>query len=115
MVTFYSVPKLLQLSNGKYEKIVELLKSGKVIGDSYLLNLDALLNSMVDTPYKVEYLYFAAFRNYADYKLLGIDYLDISYIPDIDIVKVKRNPLISIENNQIKFIKEKQWQKHSET
>lgn len=111
MTVFYSMPKLLNLSNNNVDKAVKLLENykenkNKLLGDSYILRLDKLLDARASNLHKIEYLYFAAFRSYADYKLLGINYLDMSYIPDIDAVKAKGNPLLSINNNQIKFIKE---------
>ena len=109
MTLFYSIPKLFKLSNNKVDKILQLLEENKsnINGDSFLLKPEKLLNSIATTQQKVEYLYLAAFRCYADYVLLGISYLDFSYIPDIDVAKVNRlNPLISIENNKIIFKKE---------
>lgn len=110
MTVFYSIPKLFKLSDNKIEKILQIFKENKsnIRGDSFLLKPEKLLNSISTSQQKVEYIYLAAYRNYADYVLLGIDYLDMSYIPDIDITKINRlNPLISIENNKIKFNKEK--------
>lgn len=103
------MPELLKLSNNNIEKILQLFKENKsnIRGDSFLLKPEKLLNAIATNQQKVEYIYLAAYRNYADYVLLGISYLDFSYIPDIDVAKVNRlNPLISIENNQIKFNKE---------
>ena len=109
MTTFYSMSKLLKLSGGKVEIILKLLKENKsnIRGDSYLLHLDKLLDARATNLHKVEYVYLASFRCYADYTLLEIDYLDLSLIPDIDVTKINRlNPLISIENKIIKFKKE---------
>lgn len=108
---FYSMPKLLKLSENNVDKAIKLLENYKenknrLLGDSYLLRLDKLLEARASNLQKIEYLYFAAFRSYADYKLLGIKYLDLSYIPDIDTTKAKGNALMSTINNQIKFIKE---------
>lgn len=113
MTTFYSLPKLLKLSEGKVDKIISLLENykdnkNKLLGNSYLLSLDKLLDARASNFHKAEYVYFASFRVYADYTLLGIDYLDLSYIPDIDVTRIRGNTLISIENNQIKFKKELQ-------
>lgn len=111
MIIFYSMPKLLNLSNNNVDKAIKLLENykenkNKLLGDSYILRLDKLLEARASNLQKIEYLYFAAFRSFADYKLLGINYLDISYIPDIEVTKIRDNVLISIINNQIKFIKE---------
>jgi len=109
MITFYSMPKLIKLADNKASKLVKLLKEGKIpTGGSYILNLESMLKTNVDDFYKAEYMYLAAFRTYADYVLLGIKCLGLSYIPDIDVVNVKKglNPLIStIENNSIIILK----------
>lgn len=110
MTLFFSMSKLLELTNNDSSKILSLLKENKsnIRGDSFLLKPEKLLTAITSDTNKVEYIYLAAFRNYADYILLGIDYLDMSYIPDIDVAKINRlNPLISIENKIIKFNKEK--------
>lgn len=107
MTVFYSMPKLLKLSSGNIDKILSMIKENKIKGDSYILNLDRLLDSRAEKSHKVEYIFLASFRNYADYILLGIDYLDITYIPDIDVRKIRGNTLISLENNKIIFKKEK--------
>ena len=109
MTVFYSMPKLQLLSNNNVDKIINLLRDNNrsIKGESFLLNPIKLINSINSNLHKAEYVYLASFRNYADYALLGIDYLDMSYIPDIDIVMASRNPLISIENKIIKFKKEK--------
>lgn len=106
MITFYSIPKLLKASNNNVDKILALIKDKKFKGDSYLLNLDKLLGSIATNFHKAEYVYLASFRNYADYALLGIDFLDLSLIPDINISTIRSNTLISIENNKIIFKKE---------
>lgn len=105
---FYSIPKLLKLSGGSVDKIIQLLKENKsnIRGNSYLLHLEKLLDARATNFHKAEYVYFASFRAYADYTLLGINYLDISYIPDIDVTRVKSNTLTSIEETKLIFKKE---------
>lgn len=106
MTIFYSMSKLLKLSNSNVDKIIQLLKENKIKGDSYLLRPEKLFDARATNFHKAEYIYLASFRSYADYILLGIDYLDLSYIPDIDVVKIRGNTLISIENNKLIFKKE---------
>lgn len=103
-IVFYNMNKLLKLTDNKSYKIRPILKSTtEISGTSYLLNLNDLLNDTVDDFYIASYIYLASYRNYADYKLLGIKYLDISLIPDINLERYKDNPLLSFEANKIKF------------
>lgn len=100
---FFSMPKILKLTGNNCYKIKEVLKTKKISGTSFLLNERDLLASNVDESYIASYVYLASFRNYADYVLLGIKDLDLSYIPDINLDRYKTNPLLTINNKTIKF------------
>lgn len=100
---FFSMPKIIKLTGNNVYNIKKVLQSKKISGTSFLLNEKDLLNSTVDESYIASYVYLASFRNYADYVLLGIKDLDLSYIPDIDLERHKTNPLLEINNKTIKF------------
>jgi len=57
----------------------------------------------IDIAYIVQYIKLCARRDYTNYKLYKQTTLDLSFFPDIDLDKIKTNPLLEIEGNQIKF------------
>lgn len=76
----------------------------RMLGQSFLLNPDELLNDRrTDPSYIVQYIKLAARRDYAMYKLYNITYLDLSYYPDIDRSKISHNPLLSIAGDKLFF------------
>jgi len=76
----------------------------RLFGDSFLLNPDAFfLDTKTDIAYKSQYLQLAGRRAYGDYKLYGSTYLDLSLFEDVDLDKLKTNPLLTIANNRIYF------------
>jgi hypothetical protein len=76
----------------------------KLIGSSFLLAPNPLLtNKYVDINYKVQYIKLAAYRDYALYKLYKATSLPLSYFPDIDMDKIKHNPLLHITATDIQF------------
>jgi len=75
-----------------------------MIGQSFLLNPDELLNDRrTDPSYIVQYIKLAARRDYAMYKLYNITYLDLTYYPDIDRSKISHNPLLNIAGDKLFF------------
>lgn len=73
-------------------------------GNSYLLNPEGLFaDSTTDTIYKSQYIQLAGRRDYSLYRLFNAKYLDLSYFKDIDLDKIKTNPLITITQNKIYF------------
>ncbi len=80
--------------------------NGSLKGTSYLLNPLGLFNSKTDSAYKVQYLALAGRRDFMLHAEYGISYLDLSFWPDIDLNKLKGNPLIEVKNNQIHFLLE---------
>ena len=75
-----------------------------LFGDSFLLNPESFFSDTnTDIAYKSQYLQLAGRRSYNDYKLYGATYLDLSYFEDIDLDKLKTNPLLAIKQNKIYF------------
>lgn len=72
-------------------------------GDSFILHPQRLFCAKVDPNYKGQYLILAAKRDYTFYKLYGVEYLDLSYFPDLNLDKIKHNPLLRIEDNKLIF------------
>jgi hypothetical protein len=75
-----------------------------LFGDSFLLNPEPFFSdTKTDIAYKSQYLQLAGRRAYGDYKLYGITYLDLSFFQDVDLDKLKTNPLLTIKENKIYF------------
>jgi hypothetical protein len=73
-------------------------------GYSYLLNPAPLfLINDVDILYIVQYIKLAARRDFALFKFHGSITLDLSYFPDLDLNKIKTNPLLKVVNKHIHF------------
>jgi hypothetical protein len=76
-------------------------------GSSFLLQPKPFFNNTgIDSAYRAQYIRLAALRNYGLYKTYGIKSVDLTLYPDIDLNKIKSNPLLIIANKQIKFIHE---------
>lgn len=74
-----------------------------LIGDSFILSPARLFFSKVDVNYKVQYIILAAKRDYMFYRIYAVTYLDLSYFPDLDINKIRGNPLMEVINNKLYF------------
>jgi len=86
-------------SNTKYKPSKYSLK-----GNSFLLNPKPILcNESHESGFRTQYIRLAGRRDYLLYKLYGVTSLDRSFFPDLDIEKIKNNPLLIIETNLIKF------------
>lgn len=116
MTLFFNLDGLLKLSKGNPNEAVRLLKTfknkgilkpgqrDKLIGHSWLLNPDALLNDKItDILYIYQYLQLAGRRDYTHYKLFGVKSLPLSYFPDINLSSIRTNPLLEVTNSEIKF------------
>ena len=121
MALFYNIRLLEQFSQGNPSSMLELLKNWydkKLIaknskdpykprnlqGTNFLLYPEKFLNDKTtDIYFKIQYLRLASLRNYADYKLTGQTYLDITLYPDINKQAIANNPLIQIINTKIYF------------
>lgn len=84
-------------------------------GASFIINPIPLLNIRnIDIAYVVQYIKLAAKRDYTMYKYFSVKYLLLSYFPDINIEKIRSNPLLKITKDKIFFLyeelqKEKIW------
>lgn len=86
----------------KYSRVKFNYESMK--GKSFLLNPNDLLNDRSTDPgYIAQYIKLAGRRSYALYKLYLYKQLPINLYPDLDISKIRHNPLLTIANNQINF------------
>lgn len=75
-----------------------------LVGNSFLINPDDLFrDTTTDVIYKTQYIQLAGRRDYNAYKFYGISYLDLSFFPDLDLQKIKTNPLLIITENKIYF------------
>ena len=77
----------------------------KLVGSSFLLNPDALLNDKTtDILYIYQYLSLAAKRDYSLYSLYGMKSLPLSYYPDLlGLDSIKTNPLLVTTKSEINF------------
>lgn len=84
------------------DKYKPLTKS--LVGNSFLLQPVKFFNdTKTDIIYRSQYLKLAARRDYTLYKLYGAKFLDLSFLPDLNIKLIEANPLISIAQNKIYF------------
>lgn len=90
-----------QMPKSSYSKVKPIRN---LIGNSYLVNPEGFFSdNTTDIIYKSQYIQLAGRRDYGLYKLFKTNYLDLSYFKDIDINKIKTNPLITITENKIYF------------
>ncbi len=87
----------------KNKRMMENFSKVSLKGDSFILQPLALFSAQVDVNYKVQYLILIAKRDYMFYLLYGVKYLDLSYFPDLDINKIRGNPLMEVVNNKLYF------------
>ena len=100
---------LKMLENWFYNKIPKNILDSKnfskvsLSGDCWLPNPKKLFYSKVDPNYKFQYLVLIAKMDYLHYKLYKIEYLDLSFYPDLNLNKIKHNPLMRVEDNKLHF------------
>jgi hypothetical protein len=88
----------------KENRILKYGLRSKLVGNSYLLNADEILNdNQTDILYIYQYLLLAARRDYSLYKLYGVKSLPLSHYPDIELSSIRHNPLLNVTNNEITF------------
>lgn len=76
----------------------------KMAGHGFILCPAPIFESTrIDIAYRVQYVMLAARRDYSLYKLYRYTALDLSYFPDIDLEKIKHNPLLKIEGKHLYF------------
>jgi hypothetical protein len=95
--TFIIKRKPILYPSKKYN--IDLNLSGK----SWLLNPTALLSCTVEDAYKYQYLILASKRDYTLYLTYKLTSLPISYFPDLDLDKIRFNPLLRVQDNNIHF------------
>lgn len=112
---FYNEKLLLVKAKNNPDKVVELLKtyynqktnkqfiSINLEGNSFILNPIDLFNDSSNTIYKSQYIILAAKRDYYLYSTYKIKSLQLSFFPDLNIEKIKTNPLLTINKTEIKF------------
>lgn len=95
---YYLKKRIPKNNSTKIKPIVNL------VGNSFLINANDFFNdTTTDVTYKSQYLQLAGRRDYSSYKFYGITYLDLTYFKDIDLQKIKTNPLLTITENKIYF------------
>ena len=118
MTLFYNLELLSKKSKGNPTKMVELLNryytekssntyvSTNLQGKGFILNPVGLFSSKENDIYKAQYIILASKRDYFLYTKYGITTLQLSYSPDINIEKIKYNPLLTITKTEIGFLHE---------
>ena len=90
------------LGEKKYNVIREASKPWPE-GDCYIINLDEVLRMAQDPNYLYYYLELASKRNLFDYKLRGINYLPIQFVPEYLMGLVDTNPMLEVRDEKIYF------------
>lgn len=118
MALFFNLELLTKISKSNPTTMVELLKkyyiekssntyvTKNLSGKAFLLNPKDLFSSKENDIYKAQYIILASKRDYFLYTKYGITTLQLSYYPDINIEKIKYNPLLTITKTEISFLYE---------
>ena len=116
-ITFFNLQELERKSSNS-EEFLKILKCTKnknpfktkynipsiLKGDSYLLDLNSVLDDRITDPlYKTQYIKLAALRNFLYYKFHKDATLDIGLYPDINLKNILKNPLLAIDKYKLKF------------
>lgn len=89
------------IPKSRHSKIKPL---SNLVGSSFLVNAEDFFNDQTtDIMYKSQYIQLAGRRDYGNYKYYDTKYLDLSYFQDIDLNKIKTNPLLTTANQKIYF------------
>lgn len=92
-------------SSSKYKPSKQSLR-----GYSYILNPGPLFNQQnIDPAYLVQYIKLAGRRPWILYKFYNTKTLDLSFFPDLNLEKLKTNPLLTVTNKLIYFKFEEQY------
>lgn len=102
------VKYLVLLRNYYYGKIAKKfsdIPKLNLSGNSFILNPGPVLNekTQIDSVFLVQYIKLASYRNYLFYKEFNIKTLDLNLYPDLDLSIIKYNPILIIDNKQLKF------------
>jgi len=125
MILFFNIDNLDKESAGDCRRFLQLLynlyykktivttrkfraPTLPLVGNSFLLDTGSLLKEKTDLEYLVQYVRLAARRDYMLYKSFGETALQLSFFPDINMPKIRHNPLLIITEDKIFFKHEKQ-------
>ena len=72
-------------------------------GDCYIINIDEVLRMAQDPTYLYYYLELASKRSLFDYKMRGITYLPIQFVPEYLMGLVETNPMLEVKDDKIYF------------
>lgn len=123
MITFFDYEKLLKEADGNAIRMLEVLrfkvhpewarsskdmvlvaKAKRIVGKSFAINLEALIKDLGTDPlYKQQYLLLASKRDFTLYRQHRELGLPLSYFPDLDLNKIRSNPLLVVRNNNLYF------------
>lgn len=104
MTVFYDFKTFMQANKGNIDRAYKDIKNlSKYSGKGFIVDMQAFILSCALPLYKIQYLYLASKRNYADYFLFGISTLDSRTLIDIDLTEFKPNPLLTFNGHLIEF------------
>lgn len=72
-------------------------------GECYFIDLDAALINAKDPNHLYIYLELASKRNLFDYKVRGITYLPIQFVPEYLMGLVETNPMLEVKDEKLYF------------
>lgn len=128
MTFFFDIQKLERATKLDPEYIFEALKKawqgrtipknawekhkpipGIVPGNSFLINPQPLFeDTSTNVIFKAQYIRLAGLRDYFSYKTLKQTHLDLTLYPDLNLLALQQNTLLTIHKNHLKFIYEEQ-------
>lgn len=104
MTIFFDFNSIVRQAKCNPLKVVEILKTKPIKGNSYLLKPERLLtDKTTDILYIYQYLLLAAKRDYTLYLMYGIKTLLLSHYKDINLDSLRTNPLLTITKTEIHF------------
>jgi len=106
LVYFYlkqgvELPPFLQIKNAK--KLESIVRQPYPQGNCYLLNINNALLNAKDLNYLYIYLELASKRNLFDYKMRGITYLPIHFVPEYLHRIIHINSMLEVRNDEVHF------------
>jgi len=106
---YFDWDKIIKAAKYDQYKILDMFKQfskegvpPKLAGNSFILNVQDLMNQVGFDSEKFDYIILAAIRNYFDYEYQNEVGLWLPYSP-IDTVKISKNRLLQICDNYIRF------------
>lgn len=74
-----------------------------ITGECYLINVDEALRMAQDPQYLYYYLELASKRSLFDYKMRGVNYLPVQFVPEYLMGLVDINPMLEVKDEKIYF------------